>query len=46
MDGVKSVDVDFDKKLATCTVVAEKFDAKKAVAALNGDYGPSSVAEN
>jgi hypothetical protein len=46
MDGVKNIEIDIANKLATCTVVADKFDAEKAVAALDEDYGPSSVAEN
>ena len=44
MDGVKSVEIDFTGRLATCTVDAGEFDADKAIAALNVDYGPSSVA--
>ena len=44
MDGVKSVDVDFHNRLATCTVIAEKFDEEKAIAALDAeDYGPSTI---
>ena len=44
MDGVESVVVDYGKKLATCTVVPDKFDSEKAIAALNAEnYGPSAV---
>ena len=42
-DGVKSIDIDIANHLATCTVVAEKFDAEKAIAALDAKYGPSTV---
>jgi hypothetical protein len=43
---VKSVDIDFAKHLATCTVATDKFNADKAIAALNAEeFGPSSVVE-
>lgn len=44
MDGVRSVKLDVANKLATCTVVAEVFDEDKALAALDVDFGKSSVA--
>ena len=44
MDGVKSVDVDFGKRLATITTLSDKFNADEAIAALNAEeYGPSKV---
>ncbi|MCH8922508.1 MAG: hypothetical protein IIA67_05100 [Planctomycetes bacterium] len=43
MDGVKSVETDLANQIAICTVVTGKFEKEKAIAALDVDYGPSSV---
>ena len=43
MDGVKNVKTDSRNQIAICTVVAGKFDQEKAIAALDVEFGPSSV---